>query len=39
MDKEKTMARPKTVNVRRYKRYKNGQFEDVCKHKRSSPRR
>jgi len=29
----------KTVNVRAYRRYRLGQWEDVCKHKRSPPTR
>lgn len=29
---------PKIVNVRKYKRFRFGRWEDVCKHKRSMPR-
>lgn len=33
------MSRQKTIKVRSYKRYRNGNHEDVCKHKRRPPKR
>ncbi len=30
---------PKVVTVRKYKRFRFGQWENVCKHKRSLPNR
>jgi len=38
-DNEEIVMTEKLVNVRAYHRYRLGQWEHVCKHKRSYPKR